>query len=242
MSGSEAGPVLGTQDVLATLNPARLAVGAEGQQLLVATSSGIYRLNQEGDNFTRSRISSTDLVADMQTDLFGQTWIFRGSLASSIEVIDRSNNTIELPLPFSGSVVSAAVSPEGARLAVLVSDSGQSIRIFGIVRNQQGAPIRLTGNLVVEPEVTGVASISWQQSTVVRMLSKTVSNPGSIYDYPISGPRKQRTAPLVTGSVIEAGFAVIDSYLLSEAGEVWTLSGNTWQRIQTDVIDIASGR
>ena len=242
LSGSEAGPVLGTEDLLSTLNPARLAVGAEGQQLVVATSSGVYRLNQEGDNFTRSRISSTNLVADLQTDLFGQTWVFRGSIASSIEVIDRSNNSIEIPLPFSGSVVSAAVSPEGARLAVLVSDSGQSIRIFGIVRNQQGTPIRLTGNLVVEPEAAGVASISWQQSTVLRMLAKTVSGAGSIYDYPISGPRKQRTAPLVTGSVIEAGFAVIDSYLLSEAGEVWILSGNTWQRIQTDVIDIASGR
>lgn len=242
LSGSEAGPLLGTEDILSTLSPSRLAVAAEGKQLVVATGTGIYRLSQDGDSFRRTRISETNLVADMQTDLFGQTWIFRATSASSVEVIDDADQRIELPLPFSGRVISAAVSPEGARLAVLVSDSGQSVRVFGIVRNQQGTPLRLTGNLVTEPEGVGVASISWQQSTILRVLSKTASGTGSIYDYPISGPRKQRTAPLVTGSVVEPGFAVIDSYLLSEAGEVWILSGNTWQRIQTDVIDIASGR
>lgn len=242
LSGSEAGSLLGTEDILSTLSASRLAVAAEGKQLVVATGTGIYRLSQDGDSFRRTRISETNLVADMQTDLFGQTWIFRATSASSVEVIDDADQRIELPLPFSGRVISAAVSPEGARLAVLVSDSGQSVRVFGIVRNQQGTPLRLTGNLVTEPEGVGVASISWQQSTILRVLSKTASGTGSIYDYPISGPRKQRTAPLVTGSVVEPGFAVIDSYLLSEAGEVWILSGNTWQRIQTDVIDIASGR
>jgi hypothetical protein len=242
LSGSEAGPLLGTEDALSSLTASRLAVAAEGRGLVVATSSGIYRLNQQGDNYSRSRISGTSLVADMQTDLFGHTWIFRGTGFSSVEIVDSSDNRFELALPISGSVISAAVSPEGARLAVLVSDSGQSIRIFGIVRNQQGVPLRLTGNLVTEPEAVGISSMSWQQSTVLRVLSKTASATGNIYDYPISGPRKQRTAPLVTGSVVEAGFAVIDSYLLSEAGEVWILSGNTWQRIQTEVIDIASGR
>ena len=242
LSGSEAGPLLGTEDPLSSLSLSRLAVAAEGQQLLVASSSGIYRLSQQGDTYSSSRISPTNLVSDMQTDLFGHTWVFRSTGSNSVEIIDSADKRFELSLPFSGSVISAAVSPEGSRLAVLVSDSGQTIRIFGIVRNQQGAPLRLTGNLIAEPEAVGVASISWQQSTVLRVLAKTASGTGSIYDYPISGPRKQRTAPLVTGSVVEAGFAVIDSYLLSEAAEVWTLSGNTWQRIQTDVIDIASGR
>jgi hypothetical protein len=242
LSGSEAGPLLGTEDALSSLSLSRLAVAAEGRQLVVAASTGIYRLIQQGDMFSRLRISPTNLVSDMQTDLFGHTWVFRGTSSNSVEIIDSSDNRFELPLPFAGNVISAAVSPEGARLAVLVSDSGQSIRMFGIVRNQQGVPLRLTGNLFTEPEAVGVASVSWQQSTVLRVLSKTASGTGSIYDYPISGPRKQRTAPLVTGSVVEAGFAVIDSYLLSEAGEVWILSGNTWQRIQTDVIDISSGR
>ena len=242
LSGSEAGPLLGTEEALSSLSLSRLAVAAEGRQLVVAASTGIYRLIQQEDIFSRLRISPTNLVSDMQTDLFGHTWVFRGTSSNSVEIIDSSDQRFELPLPFIGNVVSAAISPEGARLAVLVSDSGQSIRMFGIVRNQQGVPLRLTGNLFTEPEAVGVASVSWQQSTVLRVLSKTASGTGSIYDYPISGPRKQRTAPLVTGSVVEAGFAVIDSYLLSEAGEAWILSGNTWQRIQSDVIDISSGR
>jgi hypothetical protein len=42
--------------------------------------------------------------------------------------------------------------------------------------------------------------------------------------------------------VIESGFTVIDSYLLSETGEVWILSSNAWQRIQTEVTDISTSR
>lgn len=242
LSGSEAGPLIGTEEVLSSLSPTRIAVAAAGERLLVASASGVYRVIERAGTFSGIRVSSSTLVSDMQTDLFGNTWVFRSNASNTVEVIDKADQRIELPLPFAGNVVSAAISPEGARLAVLVSDSGQSVRVFGIVRNQQGIPLRLTGNLVAEPEAVGATSISWQQSTLLRVLSKTVSGTGTIYDYPISGPRKQKTSPLVTGSVIEAGFAVIDSYLLSESGEVWILSGNTWQRIQTEVIDISSGR
>jgi hypothetical protein len=168
--------------------------------------------------------------------------VFSSSKPDSVEIVSRGDVSSSLTLPFAGTVLSAAISPEGARLAVLVSDSGQSVRVFGIVRNQQGLPLRLTGNLVAEPEAMGATSISWQQSSLLRTLSKSASGTGSIYDYPISGPRKQRTAPLIAGSVIESGFTVIDSYLLSETGEVWILSSNAWQRIQTEVTDISTSR
>ncbi len=242
LSGSEAGPIVGTEEALESLNPTHIAVAAEGEKIVVASETGIYRLVERAGSFSPERVSPSTLVSDMQTDLFGNTWVFRSNVSNNVEVIDGRDQRIDLPLPFVGNVVSAAISPEGARLAVLVSDSGQSVKIFGIVRNQQGIPLRLSGNLIAEPEAVGATSISWQQSTLLRVLSKTVSGTGTLYDYPISGPRKQRTSPLVIGSVIEAGFAVIDSYLLSEAGEVWSLSGNAWQRIQTDIIDISSGR
>lgn len=242
LSGSEAGPVLGTEDLAASLSASLLAVGPQGEEFILVAQSGIYRAKSDNGAFSSKKISNSSLVSDIQVDAFGNTWVFRSANSGNVEIISSGDESAEVSLPFTGNVVSAAISPEGARLAVVISDSGQSVRLFGIVRNQQGLPIRLTGNLNAEPEAVGVSSITWQSSTILRVLSKTASATGSLYDYPISGPRKQRTAPLVTGSVIEAGFAAIDSYLLSEVGEVWMLSGNSWQRMQTEVSDISTGR
>lgn len=242
LSGSEAGTVLGTEDLASSLSATRLAVGPQGDEFVLVGSSGIYRSSSNNGSFSAKKISNTSLVSDLQVDAFGNTWVFRSTNSGTVEIIDANDELVEVALPFTGNVISAAISPEGARLAVVITDSGQSVRLFGIVRNQQGLPIRLTGNLNAEPEAVGVSSITWQSSTILRVLSKTASATGNLYDYPISGPRKQRTAPLVTGSVIEAGFAAIDCYLLSETGEVWMLSGNTWQRMQTEVADISTGR
>ncbi len=242
LSGSEAGPLLGTEEITSQLRPSKLASGDGGRQHFLATDSGVYRISAAGSTYTSARVSRSINVTDLQSDLFGNTWVFSSSKPDSVEIVSRGDVSSSLTLPFAGTVLSAAISPEGARLAVLVSDSGQSVRVFGIVRNQQGLPLRLTGNLVAEPEAMGATSISWQQSSLLRTLSKSASGTGSIYDYPISGPRKQRTAPLIAGSVIESGFTVIDSYLLSETGEVWILSSNAWQRIQTEVTDISTSR
>ncbi len=242
LSGSEAGPVVGTEAVAESLSGNLLAVGPGGSDFVLVSSSGAYRVAEENGTFTARRVSNSSLISDVQVDSFGNTWLFRSTNTGTIEIIGSNGESSEVVLPFSGNILSAAISPEGSRLAVVISDSGQTVELFGIVRNQQGSPLRLTGNLVAEPEAVGVSSLTWQSSTVLRILSKTSSGTGSIYDYPISGPRKQRTAPLITGSVIEAGFAAIDSYLLSETGEVWMLSGNTWQRLQTEVADISTAR
>lgn len=242
LSGSEAGPLVGTEEITGQLRPNRIASVNGGAEHLLAAPTGVYRVTARGETYSSNRVSRTNTVSDIQGDLFGNTWVFSNSNPGVVEIIGADDALSVIPLPFTGTVLSAAISPEGARLAVLVSDSGQSVRVFGIVRNQQGLPLRLSGNLIVEPEASGAASLTWQQSSVLRTLSKTASGTGSIYDYPISGPRKQRTAPLTAGSVIEAGFTVIDSYLLSETGEVWILSANAWQRIQTEVTDISTGR
>ena len=178
----------------------------------------------------------------MQIDGFGNVWIFRDSEENQIEAIDTSGNAEFLTLPMGSRVVSAAVSPEGARLAVLSSDGNQSIRIYGVVRNQDGLPLRLASSLELEASASRAVSLSWYQPSFLRVLEKTASGLGAISEYPVSGPRLQRLAPPVPGLVLETGFALIDSYMLSEARDVWQLTNNSWRRIQTQVRDISTGR
>ena len=242
LSGSEAGLLVGSEEIVQQLNPRHLAVGSSGQSLVVSNATGVFRLVGGEAGFEAEQISEIGQVVDVQIDGFGNVWIFRDSEENQIEAIDTSGNAEFLTLPMGSRVVSAAVSPEGARLAVLSSDGNQSIRIYGVVRNQDGLPLRLASSLELEASASRAVSLSWYQPSFLRVLEKTASGLGAISEYPVSGPRLQRLAPPVPGLVLETGFALIDSYMLSEARDVWQLTNNSWRRIQTQVRDISTGR
>ena len=242
LSGSEAGLLVGSDSVVQELVPRLLASGQSGQVLAIANSSGVYRLTPNEDGYDSEQISNVGGVVDLQIDIFGNIWIFRDNVDFSLEVIDQTGITQQISFPFPRRIISAAVSPEGGRLALLASDGIEKVSVFGIIRNQDGLPLRLASSFEVEASSNRPISVTWSQPSVIRVLEKTSSGGGEILDYPVSGPKTARTSPPVPGLVIETGFALIDGYLLSESNDVWLLSNNAWRRVQTGVQDLSTGR
>jgi len=242
LTGSEAGVLVGSDEIVQRLSPQHIAVGNAGQILAVSNTEGVFRLLVSDVGYETKRLSETGQVVDLQVDGFGNLWVFRDSQENQIEIIDSSGGSQLLTLPFGTRIVSAALSPEGARLAVLASNGTLTIRIYGVVRNQSGLPLRLASSIEVEPAASRVVSISWYQPSFLRALEKTAAGLAGVTEYPLSGPKVPRLAPPVPGLVLETGFALIDSYMLSEAGDVWQLSNNSWRRLITDARDISTGR
>jgi hypothetical protein len=242
LSGSEAGLIAGTDQIVEDLDPHHLAVGKSGEFLSIATLDGVFRLKAAEDGLVAERISSQGLVIDLQIDIFGNTWIFRDGIDNQIEVIDSNLQSQFLNVPGGERVLSAAVSPEGGRLTVLSSGQTQALKIYGVVRNQQGLPLTLASNFEIEPLANQSVSLTWNQPSFVRVLERNANGAGSISDYPVTGPRVGRTAPPVPGLVIETGFALVDSFMLSENGDVWSLSNNSWRRVQANILDLSTGR
>ncbi len=242
LSGSEAGLLVGSDSIVQELVPRLLASGQSGQMLAIANSSGVYRLIPNEDGYDSEQISNVGGVVDLQIDIFGNIWIFRDNVDFSLEVIDQTGITQQISFPFPRRIISAAVSPEGGRLALLASDGIEKVSVFGIIRNQDGLPLRLASSFEVEASSNRPISVTWSQPSVIRVLEKTSSGGGMIVDYPVSGPKTARTSPPVPGLVIETGFALIDGYLLSESNDVWLLSNNAWRRVQTGVQDLSTGR
>ncbi len=242
LSGSEAGLLVGSDKVVAELGPRLLASGKSGEMLAVANATGVYRLTPNEDGYDAAPISDGGGVVDLQIDIFGNTWIFRDNVDFSLEIVDQTGTTQQISFPFPRRIIGAAVSPEGGRLALLSSDGIEKVSVFGIIRNQDGLPLRLASSFEVEASSNRPVSLTWSKPSVVRVLEKTSTGEAAIVDYPVTGPKVLRTSPPVPGLVIETGFALIDGYLLSEANDVWVLSNNAWRRVQKEVQDLSTGR
>jgi hypothetical protein len=242
LSGSEAGVLVGSDKVVAELAPRLLASGKSGEMLAVANATGVYRLTPNEDGYDAVSISDGGGVVDLQIDIFGNTWIFRDNVDFSLEIVDQTGVTQQISFPFPRRIISAAVSPEGGRLALLSSDGIEKVSVFGVIRNQDGLPLRLASSFEVEASSNRPVSVTWSQPSVIRILEITSTGGGLLVDHPVTGPKVSRTSPPVPGLVIETGFALIDGYLLTETKEAWILSNNSWRRVQTGVQDLSTGR
>jgi hypothetical protein len=98
----------------------------------------------------------------------------------------------------------------------------------------------LTQGGLVHTSIGTVLSFTWQSADTLRVLEETSSGLTSISDYPITGPRSQLSIPPVTGVEIFTGSAGLSTYLVSENGEVWVLTGSAWRRVVTNALLMAT--
>ena len=103
-------------------------------------------------------------------------------------------------------------------------------------------PLRTNPGLVVRPVVGVPISLTWHGSNAIRVLEQTASGLSALSEYPLTGPRRPLTMPPVVGVQLLSGPSSISTYLLSETGELWTLSGNTWRQGARGVLALAAMR
>ncbi|MGV8896741.1 MAG: GerMN domain-containing protein [Rhodoglobus sp.] len=158
-------------------------------------------------------------------DPLGYVWSARGASAASLLTIeaDRTEHTLQSGLPDDSSIVSMAVSRDGARLLVyLATPVGPRLAVAGIVR-QEGVPVRL-GQLFDLPTPQGApVDATWVDDKSVA----TLSGAGVITLVEIGGP----TLPLgqLDGAVsIAGGTAGTDGLRVLSDGEVWRSQGTGW--------------
>lgn len=241
LSGSEAGVVSGTNDAVADILPSTLASVGNGSSLALVGESGLFRLSKQGLGYSQRQISDAK-YQEIEFDRDGNLWAY-DSDAASITVFDSTDSPRFLETGLDGTLIAAAVAPEGARLAVMVAgQDGVAAHVLGVQRDSNGRPFRLQGGLEFQPLLGDAISVSWQGLTSLRVLEQTASGLTALSEYPLTGPREQLNMPPTVGKKLESGSTLISSYLLSEVGEVWAYSSNAWRRVSSEVIDISTGR
>ena len=241
LSGSEAGVVAGTDDSITDIAPLRFASVGDGSRIALVSETGLYRLSRQGLGYTQQQLSDAAYV-DVEFDREGNLWAYSAN-AGSVTIYDDSDAPRFLDTGLEGELVAAAVSPEGARLALTILEGDETqIYVLGVLRDSSGKPFRLQVGLQLNPVLGEAISVAWQGLSSLRVLEKTASGLTALSEYPLTGPREQLNMPPAIGQKLESGSTLITSYLLTETGEVWAFSSNAWRRVSAQVLDISTGR
>lgn len=235
--------IIGTAAMVKQENPYLFALDNSGNRVAMAAEKGIFLLEANGVSARSTKLGTQTGIASLLFDVTGRLWVFPKSAAEPIVIFDENGTQRFLSDGLEGERIAASLGNEGAKLALAVKVGNRSkIELFTVGRNQSSIPTSLNPASIVLPVVGEPISLIWHDSNSIRVLERTSSNLTALSEYPIHGPRKQLTMPPVIGVKLAVGPAALSTYLLSEDGGVWALSGSTWRRTTVDSLDISSLR
>lgn len=244
LSATNTQALSGTESLTEDYSPTLFAIFDDAKKIAFASEQGVYVLERDGFRLQVAQLSELTDISALDFDSFGALWIFPLDAGDDIEVHDARGPIRYLNSGLQGSRLSSALSPEGSRIMqAFVSPEGQSImRAQTITRDSTTAPIRLNDGIDIVPVVGKPLSLTWHGSNAVRVLEETTSGLSALSEYPLSGPRKPLTMPPVIGIQLLSGSASISTYLLSDQGQLWALTGNTWRSNSSGAIAISALR
>ena len=244
LSATNGQALSGTENITRDYDPTMFAIFDDAKKIAFASEQGVYLLERDGFQLRVSQLSELKEVAAIDFDSYGALWIFPSDAQVDIEVHDPRGPIRYLSAGLEGIRLSSALSPEGSRLvqAFALSDGQNIMRAQTITRDSTAAPLRLNDGLDIVPVVGKPISLTWHGSNGLRVLEETTSGLSALSEYPLSGPRRPLTMPPVIGAQLLSGSASISTYLLSDQGALWSLTGNTWRANSDGAIALASLR
>ena len=170
-------------------------------------------------------------------DLLGYTWTGQGGAAQTLQLVgpDGTVSTVSAPWLASRKTVAIRVSPDGSRLAALVEDDGRSeVLVGGIVRDEQGAPIRTSPEADSQVWAKGAPiDFDWIGSTRFGVLNGPAATPKVTIGGPGQLPAEQGS--VASGSQVSGGGAKSQLRVLGGDGELYSPLGSTWQKVRGEV-------
>ena len=234
----------GTDQLVRNYEPRLFAITDESRLVAFSNDEGVFLLERDGIAIRTQQVSEDTEVAALDFDVFGSLWIFPKDAADPIRVIDARGTSRELESELSGERIHGALSPEGTRLVQAVVESETVSRVFiqTIDRDASLLPLRVNEGFSFQPVIGTPISVTWHGLNAVRVLERTLSGLSALNEYPLTGPRRALTMPPIVGTKVTSGSTSISSYLISDEGELWILTGNTWRSTRDRISDFASLR
>ena len=239
--GSSIEALQGTATAIIRTSASQFAISSDLQILALGSDRGIFRA-------TLADTTSIELI-DERSDLLppqlepdGSIWALPRNSAAELRIYgaQRALRTITGPEE-AGDRLAAALSPDGTRLAeIVVLDDRQQVTVSAVIRDSLGVARALGPRMVLPATVGQPSAIAWSDASTLIGLEELVSGNTLVVRYPVLGPREQLPNPPVKGVQIAAASSGAVIYLLSEAGDVWALTGSSWRVIYRDAVALTS--
>jgi hypothetical protein len=211
-----------------------LAVSRSAGKLAAVTGDGVAvtGLSNPGGaiNFVDPRAS---LVA-IDYDPLQNLWLVSRSQLSV------NSSPIQTPWLAGAEILDFALSPEGSRVAVLVGGRTNQLLVAGIVRDENGSPIRLASPIAVTADIENPSKIAWFDSVTVAVLNSEPET-ASISLITIGGTTRpiQGVNEVISLAALGDGSSL---YALKESGELVVFRGSFWSSIENGISAIAIAR
>lgn len=208
------------------LDPIAVSLSNDGARAAVLNEHGVTLLDAEGNKLADAR--AHQLAPSI--DLFGYLW------TSTTEGQLQVRGSDEAPIPIAApwldglEVEAVRLAPDGSRVAALVaSDKGAQLILAGVVRDEQGTPIRTTDEADTEMWITGdPVDFDWVGSSRLSVLSED----GLATKVTSGGPGRfsEPQGSIPGGIQVSGGGTRAHLRLLNSEGELFAPQAAGWQR------------
>jgi hypothetical protein len=251
-TGSNLPVILTDNDIsrIAGTEPMPLAAAAKYVQKLHATAfslsndSSYLALRGEGTIYVYNLgvLTSQERLVDSRANLlapsvdaFNAVWTATGQPGDPLRVVDQGGSTVMLKNPYPGSISirEIALSPEGARLAIVHDNyRGSVVDVYPVIRDKNGNVLSLADPLPLPAFGTQIRGLSWSDRTTLMGIA-VVNRIQQVRSLQIGGS-------VTDGKVMTDAVALVSSigdnlYYLNEQGEVLVSKGASWDVIQREV-------
>ena len=210
-----------------------LAASSKAGALAAVTDSGVFLTGLANPGTAVEQVSADTSLIGLEYDQQQFLWIVS---SGDIQAIAADGELLAVSAPWLGrqQLSGFALSPEGARAAVLVKSGNRTkVLVAGVVRDASGAPIALAEPLEIASELQSPTLISWYNPVTVAILNQGTDSV-SLTLATLGGTDRSIPALNQAKALVSAG-AGSGPYLLSTSGELSVYLGSFWSSTRESI-------
>jgi len=239
LSGDELTPIEGLSSAMTQVDAAAVQVAPDRDAAAVRTSGGaVVRVTADGEVLL---VDERAGLLDPTIDPRGYVWSVPAQNPGALQATGEDGVPLEISeaFPEAAELAAFAVSRDGARLAAIVSSNGRSgIWVAGIVRDADGAPLRLTDPFELGPITGSGLSLAWLDDTTVAAVTRSGTDL-TLVEQVVAGAAVSGAAPSGTVSVAGANTDATVR-LRSDEGLLYVRRGANWEQTASEILVLAT--
>ena len=242
-SGEEIASVGPAGDVILALQPRAVTMTSAFDLAAVLAPDGVHVVRSDGQQqLVDDRANQIAPTLDGQ----GFVWTITSSDPTNLRAIDSSSGAmtpIETTWVDATSVQSIAVSRDSTRLLTLLDVGGASVlRVYGIIRDSDGAPFTLSDSSyeLILPPGTAV-STTWVDDSTVGTLVRAGEADYRVVIQDLGG-RSTLLPRLTDATTLVGGNGQGGLRILTASGDLQVVRGAGWQPVASGVTLLATQR
>lgn len=237
--GGDVEKLPGLSETIVSLNPSAVTLSLGGDAAVVLSAVGVSRVSAEGS----AVIDERGGVLQPSFDGQGNIWTVRAAPSTSFQVITPNEEVVSVRTPWldNRKLFAARLSPDGSRIAVLVSDGDESVVfVSGVIRDESGVPVGISDKGDERMWVSGAPiDLDWIGQSRFAVLTGADGASGADGQTKITigglGLFPQDQGSVLGGRQLSGGNTREQLRVLNQEGELFAAQGSGWQRVDEGV-------